>query len=299
MASAEDVYRTFFDCLKEHRWTELRAFLHVGYTKDEALYTESSFATELKSPGDLELEMLDAVIWDEENQTLACTILLKWQPTGQVMEFDPPQKPILYMEQHFNWFKGSKLFKTITMPDFGAMNLQLSNPDIVYTPDLIGATSEVAAAPAMALQALTTSEDLRDIYRGYIHCINSRQMSNNNLAKYVHQQVIFNGTALTLDQFRQKLESTIAAIQDLFAIIYTIVADQKTQRVAAQLESSGVLLEPLAGMDTVGSKVKFAEHCTYELRGGRIARIWSLANWGSLGKTKPVWSLGFIGQTGR
>lgn len=226
---------------------------------------------------------LDDVIVDEKEHTLASIILITWKPSKPVLGFEPLSKPLRYTEQHFNWFLDGKLSKTITMPDLQTVHRQLSDPTAVYTPDLMrtqpeGKTGDASLEPS-------GSETLREIYRAYIDCINARDMTAN-LHKFVHSHVIFNGTTLTLDEYRQKLDAVNASIPDLFAVIFNMVADERTQRIAVQLESTGVLVQPLAGMNPTGKEVRFAEHCIYQIRDGKIARLWSLANWGHLGQTR-------------
>ncbi|KAK6210535.1 hypothetical protein LQW54_006143 [Pestalotiopsis sp. IQ-011] len=273
------IYAAFIDCIKEHRWEDIEMFLQPQFSKNDKPYDSASFAAELQANGDTEIQ-LDSVTVDEKGQRIASTILVKWKPSKKLIGIDPPDKQILFMEQHFNWFVEGKLSRTISMPDHAAVHRQLNHPELPYGPDLVGTDSALAVASEPI-----TSGNLAAVYEAYIKCINDRKMSLQ-LMEFVHAHVIFDGMGLTLEKFRQRMESVITAIPDLFAVIHTIITDDQTQRLAAQLESSGTLVKPLAGLEAVGTQVTFAEHCTYEFRGGKIARIWSLANWGKLGQTK-------------
>lgn len=269
MRSLEKTYGDFFDCLKERRWNDIGAFLHGGYVKNEKPYTGDSFAAELQTNGHMELE-LDAVTVDEEGGRLVSSILMKWEPNEPVNGFDPPPRPILYMEQHFNWFVDGRMSKTVTISNQLAVHSQLSNPQHDYTPDVIG-----GAHPGQEGQALSAGR-LEEIYRKYVDCVNTRTIWDA-WGDYVHPEVIFNGKTLSLDEYRQYLDSLVMAVPNLAAVVHTTVADERTQRLAAQLEFSGLLAKPIAGLDAVGTHVRFAESCTYQFRDGKIARLWSIA----------------------
>ncbi|KAK7738600.1 hypothetical protein SLS62_011369 [Diatrype stigma] len=281
MASLKDIYTEFIDCLRQHRWEDLGGFLHPNFTKGNKVYTPRSFADESRDNGDTEIQ-LDSVTVDYKGQKLASTILVRWKPSRRVMGFDPPGKPIIFVEQHFNWFVDEKLSRTITMSDRAAIHRQLSNPDGDYAPDLVSNQAQAEVLVKATEDAAVAN--LAEVYRAYIQCINDRTL-DDDLDKFAHAQVIFDGIVLTRDEFRERLKSVIVAIPDLVQVIYTIIADDNTSRLAAQLESSGTLVKPLAGLAATNSEVRFAEHCTYEFRDGKITRIWSLANWGKLGET--------------
>lgn len=279
MASLEDTYRSFFECLKQHRWGDLGTFLHPQFTKNDNLYTPQTFAAEPQANAATDLELC-AVTVDEDGLTLASTIVVRWKPTGQVMGMES-RNPIIFMEQHFNWYMDGKLKRVVTMPDREEVRRQLSDPDGPqrHWKDIVTGTSP-PAPPAKK----SNNHKLAAIYREYFDCINSRTMVHN-WHKYVHEQVTFNGTVLTLDEYRQQVESVITAFPDLAAELHTLVADEGSQRVAVQLEFSGTMVKSFAGAEATGSLTRFAEHCTYEFRDGKVARVWSVANWGRLGQT--------------
>lgn len=281
MVSLEDTYRAFFDCLKQRRWGDLGTFLHPQFTKNDKPYTPDSFSAEPQANVATELE-LRAVTVDENGLKLASTIVVKWNPSGQVMGMES-RKPVVFMEQHFNWFVDGKLKSTVTMPDREEVRRQLYDPESPRRQ-----WEDIAAGiPQSASSANNHNNDnkkLAAMYREYFDCINNRTMGQN-WDKFVHAQVTFNGTVLTLDEYRQQVESVITAFPDLEAELHTLIADETAQRVAVQLEFSGTMTKSFAGAKATGSLARFAEHCTYEFSDGKIARLWSVANWGRLGQT--------------
>jgi predicted ester cyclase len=191
------------------------------------------------------------------------------------MGIDPPEKTILVVEKHLNWFVEGKLSKTISLADTEAVHRQLSDPQAQYTPDLITTSSE-----SKNLGNLQLTSKLEELYRSYLGCINERTLSTD-WDKFVQPQVIYKGTALTLDIYRQNMQDVLTAIPDLFVDLHTIIADENTQRVAVRLEATGTPTTSLADVETTGSQGKFAEHLTYQFVDGKIARAWSIADWGS------------------
>jgi predicted ester cyclase len=77
------------------------------------------------------------------------------------------------------------------------------------------------------------------------------------------------------------MQGILTAIPDLFVDLHTIIADEKTQRVAVRLEATGTVPSSLAGVESTGTQGKFPEHLTYQIVDGKISRAWSIADWGS------------------
>lgn len=274
MTPLEATYRDFVNCLNERRWGELGTFLHSGFAKNEQQYTPESFAAEMQANGDAELEVSFVTV-DEGSQRLASTILMRWKPSKQVMGLNPPEKSILVVEKHLNWFVQGKLSKTISLADREGIHRQLSDPQAIYTPDLI-----TTGFKNGAMGTSQPIDNLEDVYRTYLACINERTIEAN-WERFVGPQVIYNGKTLTLDVYRQMMQDVITAIPDLFIDLHTIIADEKAQRVAVRLEATGTPTQSLASVATTGSQGRFAEHLTYQFRDGKIACAWSIADWGS------------------
>lgn len=100
-----------------------------------------------------------------------------------------------------------------------------------------------------------------------------------NLHKFVHPQVVSNGVSMTVDKYRHSIEEGIAAVPDLFVGAHTVIADNRAQRVAARLETTGTPVKDLARVEPKGGQSRFAEHVVYQFRDGKIARLWSIADW--------------------
>lgn len=117
-----------------------------------------------------------------------------------------------------------------------------------------------------------TIDDLANIYRGYIDCLNSQDWEN--LGRFVQDDVRRNGTTLGLSGYRRMLEDNFEQIPDLHFDIQMLVAEPP--RIAARLwfdvTPKGQFLRVLVN----GRKVTFAENAFYEFREGRIQEVWSV-----------------------
>ncbi|KAI1373387.1 SnoaL-domain-containing protein [Hypoxylon crocopeplum] len=291
MADIEATYRSIVQCINEQRWDDLPRYMHSHFAKDGQDCTPESYAAEMKAIGDVELSV-DALTVDHDasQQRLAATLLVKRKPapsdeTGA--EFTG--RAVSFMEQQFNWFTDGKLSKTLTLADRDEIQRQLVDPAASYTPDLITSLDQHQPPPpqpsASSHGKQLSTRELEDTYRAYIACINAQTMESC-LPSFCHAQVIHNTKALTLDGYRLMIQEAFTAIPDLSFGLHTVVADERTQRVAARLEFAGTPEGELAGAaptPTAGDgrrrAVAFCEHVTYRFDHGRIARVWSIIDW--------------------
>ncbi len=117
-----------------------------------------------------------------------------------------------------------------------------------------------------------TKDDLSDIYRGYIACLNNQNWPN--LGKFVHENVHYNGERIGLSGYREMLEGDFLAIPDLHFNIELLVAEQP--RIASRLRFDCTPSGTLFGLPVNGRKVQFAENVFYEFLDGRIRNVWSI-----------------------
>ena len=272
MTPLEVTYRAFVNCLNEGRWADLGTFLHSEFFKNEHQYTPKSYAAQFQGVGSVETTV-EAIMADEEGQRMASTNLVKWKPSKDISGSDSTDKTILFVEQNLIWFTEGKLSKTITLADREGIVRQLSDPQAIDAPNLI--TMQTGDEVGEVSQS---RDDLEQTYRGYVGCINERTMKAN-LHNFVHPRVIHNGKTLTLDEFRRSIEANIMAVPDLVVAFHTVIVDEKAQRVAARLESTGTPVVALGGAEPTGNQSRFAEHVTYQFRGGKISSLWSIGDW--------------------
>jgi predicted ester cyclase len=272
MEGMEGTYGAFIKCINEKG--DIGSFLPPQYDLNGQQYTPESFASYMQENGEIEIEV-DAITVDEGSQKLASTILKKWKPSKQIFGLGPPDKAMLVVEKHLNWFVDGKLSKTISLADHEAIHRQLTNTEAEYIPDLVG-----PSLGTQSLGKLQSTSQLEELYRSYLACINERTLATD-WDKFVQPQVTYKGTPLTLDIYRQNMQGVLTAIPDLFVDLHTIIADEKTQRVAVRLEATGTVPSSLAGVESTGTQGKFAEHLTYQIVDGKISRAWSIADWGS------------------
>ncbi|OHV87003.1 ester cyclase [Mesorhizobium sp. ORS 3428] len=117
-----------------------------------------------------------------------------------------------------------------------------------------------------------SSEDLADLYKGYIACLNEQDW--DNLGSFVGEEVQYNGETIGLSGYRRMLESDFQAIPDLRFNIELLVSEPP--RVAARLHFDCRPKGVLFGLPVNGKRVSFAENVFYEFQDGRIREVWSV-----------------------
>ena len=115
-------------------------------------------------------------------------------------------------------------------------------------------------------------QELGDIYRAYIDCLNRQDWQN--LGTFVHADAEHNGRRLGLDGYREMLEGDFRAIPDLVFNIDLLVSEPP--RIAARLQFDCTPVGDLFGLPVNGRKVRFAENVFYEFRDRQIVQVWSI-----------------------
>jgi predicted ester cyclase len=117
-----------------------------------------------------------------------------------------------------------------------------------------------------------TRDELADLYRGYIACLNRQDWPN--LGRFVGDDVRHNGRRLGLTGYREMLEGDFRAIPDLRFVIALLVADPPL--VASRLAFDCTPVGAFLGLPVNGRRISFAENVFYEFQGGKIAQVWSV-----------------------
>ncbi|MGX5804566.1 ester cyclase [Bradyrhizobium sp. Arg314] len=117
-----------------------------------------------------------------------------------------------------------------------------------------------------------TREDIADLYRGYVACLNDQDW--DNLSRFVGEEVQYNGETIGLSGYRRMLEGDFEAIPDLRFNIELLISGPP--RVAARLHFDCRPKGVLFGLPVNGKRVSFAENVFYEFRDGRISEVWSV-----------------------
>lgn len=115
-------------------------------------------------------------------------------------------------------------------------------------------------------------DDLADLYRGYIACLNAQDW--DNLGQFVATDVRYNGTTVGLAGYRSMLESDFRAIPDLSFSIALLVCD--AGHIAARLAFDCTPVGLLFDLPVNGKRVRFSENVFYAVEKGHIHEVWSI-----------------------
>ncbi len=114
--------------------------------------------------------------------------------------------------------------------------------------------------------------DLATAYRGYIACLNDREL--DRLGNFVDWDVDYNGERIGLIGYRTMLEGNYRDIPDVRFHIQILVADASS--VASRLDFDCTPVSRFLDLDIDGRRVSFCENVIYEYEDGKIRRVWSV-----------------------
>ena len=117
-----------------------------------------------------------------------------------------------------------------------------------------------------------TRDDLADLYRGYIACLNRQDWPA--LGQFVHESVAHNARQVGLPGYRAMLEQDYREIPDLHFNIALLISDPPN--IAARLQFDCTPAGTFLALPVNGKRVSFSENVFYELREGKIWRVWSV-----------------------
>lgn len=118
------------------------------------------------------------------------------------------------------------------------------------------------------------SDNIGDIYRAYIACLNNRDW--DALGAFVADDVTRNAKLLRLSGYREMLERDVSEIPDLrFHILLTVC---EPPFVATRLGFDCTPKAKFLGLDVNGRRVTFTENVIYEFSDGKIQHVWSVVD---------------------
>jgi predicted ester cyclase len=114
--------------------------------------------------------------------------------------------------------------------------------------------------------------NLADIYRNYIACLNAQEWPK--LGHFVHVDAQHNGKRIGLSGYIAMLEKDFDDIPDLQFNFQLLVCDPPHigARLLFDCTPKGIFL----GLPINGKRVSFTENVFYEFKEGRIEAVWSV-----------------------
>ena len=117
-----------------------------------------------------------------------------------------------------------------------------------------------------------TKAELAEFYRAYITCLNAQDWPR--LGDFVAEDSNHNGQQFGLSGYRAMLENDFVQIPDLQFNIGLLICDPPN--IAARLQFDCSPKGNFFGLPINGKRVRFTENVFYELREGRIWKVWSV-----------------------
>ncbi|KAI1841659.1 hypothetical protein JX265_009326 [Neoarthrinium moseri] len=281
MANMETIYRAWISSINDRRWDDVVQYMQPTYahgSTDMISLNHQQFTAYHKHV----LEVFgpdcsftaDAVVADAEAGCIAARCLAEVTLVQPFLGLQPNGKRVRFFETQFVWFEDQRVRELRRVPDLDDFRRQMSSRAEETTPDLMGLPLELPTSRHL------DNAGLKSFYRSYIKAINE-DLSESSLSEFCNPSVVHNAKTLSLSQYVSLIDDSSSAVREMTAHIHTIVADEKSQRIAARIEWSGEPIKTLAGIDPNGRSVRFPEHVIYQLEAGKIARVWAIVDWDS------------------
>jgi predicted ester cyclase len=119
-----------------------------------------------------------------------------------------------------------------------------------------------------------TRDDLANIYRAYIDCLNGQDWGK--LGQFVHDGAAHNGRQFGLAGYRAMLERDFDEIPDLHFNIELLISDPPY--IASRLRFDCTPKGQFLGLDVNGRRVVFTENVFYQFRDDKIIEVWSVVD---------------------
>ncbi|KAI0121360.1 hypothetical protein BJ170DRAFT_688113 [Xylariales sp. AK1849] len=259
MTEMEETYRSWIAAINEERWDDVTKYMHPDYEHGSTTSSPISrqdfvaFAKQNKESLSGTITTIDGIIADTSSHCLASRLFLQFTLITPFMGQEPTGK------------KDGKLFKLLMTLDLASMQQQMTSGEDA-PPDHMGVPGPAEVKPL-------SSDELKTFYEAYIAAING-DLTESALEAFCHPTVIHNAKTLSLEEYCAPLSYGKSAVRDMKVHIYTVIADEKSQRVAARVEFAGTPTKELAGIQPNGKTVRFPEQVMYQFESGKIARVW-------------------------
>ena len=276
-SNIESVYRAWAAALNDLNYAEMERHLHSPFHHIGRDFTPQEWSERLaglsKVMGPSTLTV-DHVIADESQDCLAARLLIKCRPLQPFMGHQPSGKDIFFAEMFHVWFREGKLCRTSFNIETQAIARQLQDPGQVYEFDS-AADTETPSSPV-------SKQQMQETHDGFINMLNSKKMGE--FPNFVQEQVVINGMRLTCQGYQDIVTGLVEAIPDLVATVRARVVDVDSQMLSAQVELAGTPVKTIQGCEPTGRAVCFNDQVMYKFEGGKICRVWFVADLVTLGK---------------
>ncbi|KAH8178997.1 snoaL-like polyketide cyclase domain-containing protein [Sarocladium implicatum] len=264
MTSPLEIYPKFVESMNARDWEATQSMLADDLTVNGVQTNSQTLVAQLQSLGNLGPDIsssIDFVIADDSDPSKAFSRVIHRLTLAQdAMGAKATGNPAEFAEQSIFWAEGGKITKIYTISDFE---------------DLRKGTSSVPKAQIVEPKSAPNDFDIEASFRSNIDSFNNKTMEQD-LPKYCHPVIIFNGVEIELDKFRELLMQTIDFMEGISFTITDTVVNKDKQQIAARILYKGKPVKEFRGVEPTGKSVDFAEHCFYQFDEGKIKQMVSL-----------------------
>ncbi|KAL2874089.1 hypothetical protein SGCOL_010770 [Colletotrichum sp. CLE4] len=136
----------------------------------------------------------------------------------------------------------------------------ISNIKVIDDVDALRSSdSRAVRPPTWSAKAPPPGFSLAETYRAYFNCVSTRTM-DENLSKFTHDHITFNGHSITREQYREAMEECHDVMADCKNTLESLIVDEENQQLAARVVFEWTPVKTWNGIEPTGKRVKFTEH---------------------------------------
>ncbi|EXF86313.1 hypothetical protein CFIO01_00010 [Colletotrichum fioriniae PJ7] len=242
MAAIESIFQEYAECLNRRLPDgNMAKFSSTGRSSSQLLSLPAGFE-HLEEASDVNITILHQ-IGDAFTGDLAAILLVRISRKG----FSPTSTTTATIEFRRHVFcqvQGTTVSNIKVIDDVDALR---------------NSESQAVCPPSWSAKAPLPGFCLAEAYRAYFNCVSTRTMEEN-LSKFTHDHVTFNGHSVTREQYRGAMEECHDVMVDCKNTLEKLIVDEGKQQLAARVVFEWTPVKAWNGIEPTGTRVRFTEH---------------------------------------
>ncbi|KAK2593432.1 hypothetical protein QQS21_008849 [Conoideocrella luteorostrata] len=265
--TSKSILHRWLVAISGSRWDDAISLLHPKVSINGKELLKEEYIRQLRSTADDFTDQkaeVELSIVDGDDTQVAARVVHSARLGNHHQPTDTAGQLRQWIEHTFCWTSAGKISKMIFLDTY---------PE---------ESPIVPSSPGVTKQNMPAQNDMffKEFYKEYINTINALTM-DKHFSKFCHPVVTHNDHNYSTDEYREMIESSFEDISGLFFTIKELFVDGESQLIAAVLGFTGTPVKPFRGIHPTGKDVRFSEHAFYELKEGKIARVWSVLDLGA------------------